>query len=515
MWLSLITFTPLIFIIILLINKNENLNKTIAFIGGFIQLILFGFITYNMDFNKSPFITEKFNWIHLTINQTNELKLYYWLQLDGLNYLLCALSIGIFLIAVASSKAETPRPKAYFSLLLLSQTSLIGCFLANDLFLFYIFYEFMLAPMFFLIGIWGGEKRQYAAIKFFLYTLLGSLLLLIVMVGLAFAYVEPGTNNLIHTLAFDYLNDAHNLVSGSILSNYDYRNIAFWFLFIAFAVKLPVFPIHTWLPDAHVQASTPVSVLLAGILLKVGGYGLIRIACNFFSDIYLNNLLYLAIIACITIIYGGLVAIAQQDLKRMIAYSSIAHMGYVLLGIAANDPTALTGALYQMFNHGWVAALLFLLVGFLYERVNARMITQFGGLWQVLPLFTFFVTFAFMAGLGLPALSTFISEFIILLGAIQNKVIQIPAILSVAGILLSAIYFLRSFKTMFFGELYLAGGLAWQNNLRDCTKRELLIYSSLCLIILVGGIYPNVFLFSVDSWITTYFQRLKDSLYLS
>lgn len=504
--LSALVFIPLLFIPFLFILRG-GVGRYVALFCAFLQSFVYLWITINANFSSAQILTEKHEWIEVALGKNYGLKLYYWLQLDGLNYLLTGLTIFIFLIAVLASWKVTDRTRAYFSLLLLLQTALMGAFLSSDLFLFYIFYEFMLAPMYFLIGIWGGEKRQFAATKFFLYTLVGSLFLLIVMIALGLGTAEFPQGP--HTLAFANLSDALYRTPDSLFNDYFYREIAFWFLFIGFAVKLPIVPLHTWLPDAHVEASTPISVLLAGILLKVGGYGIIRMACGFFPDIYLQNIENLAIIALFSILYGGFVALAQADFKRMIAYSSVAHMGFVLLGVASAQASGISGAVYQMFTHGITAAMLFLVVGYIYERIHDRNIEHFSGLWNLTPNFTFFSIFAFMAGLALPGLSTFISEFMVFWGGISNPNIRTASMVAVLGVFISAAYFLRAFKKIFLGEVYLIGGDVWREKLTDVKAREWIIFTLLGTLILIGGIFPSLFINTFEGWLLVFLDKLN------
>ena len=302
--------------------------------------------------------------------------------------------------------------------------SVMGVFVAMDFFLFYIFYELMLLPLYFLIRIWGGSNREYASIKFFLYTLFGSVFILLVMLGLCFSVTSPVDGS--HSFNMLHMMDAKNYVRDSFLGpyseyasifGYSSRFLAFIVLFVGFAIKVPIVPFHTWLPDAHVEAPTPVSIILAGILLKVGGYAIIRICYGIFPDAAIHFSYYIALLGTISIIYGALNALAADDLKRMIAYSSVSHMGFVLIGVASLTSEGMNGAIYQLFSHGILSAMLFYLVGILYNRVHDREIANFRGLSQQIPKYTVFVIIAFFASLGLPGFSGFIAEVFTLLGA--------------------------------------------------------------------------------------------------
>jgi NADH-quinone oxidoreductase subunit M len=373
----------------------------------------------------------------------------------------------------------------------------MGVFVALDFFLFYVFWEVMLLPMYFLIGIWGGPQRQYAAIKFFIYTLFGSVLILLSMLALYF-YTDPHTFSLI-TL----IQEAHKI--NVLLWGINIKWLIWAALFIGFAIKVPIFPFHTWLPLAHVEAPTAVSVILAGVLLKMGTYGMLRISFPLLPDETVFLATFLAVLAVINIIWGAANAIAQTDLKRMVAYSSISHMGMVLLGMAAvvsesraGAQAGMNGAVLQMFNHGTITAMLFLLVGVIYDRAHHRYIVYpkdykdetlrgesgFGGLASNLPVFSGFVALAFFAGLGLPALSAFISEAMCFIGGFSA--FRTLTIIGTLGILLNATYFLRAFQRMFLGKV----NERW-SDLPDMSIREIGFMVPLAIIVILLGVYPR------------------------
>jgi NADH-quinone oxidoreductase subunit M len=357
----------------------------------------------------------------------------------------------------------------YMVMLLLLQTGMMGTFVALDMFLFYVFWEVMLLPMYFLIGIWGGPRKEYAAIKFFIYTLVGSVLMLLVII---YAYLASTP----HT--FDLTELARN---SSVLG---YRSLLWWGLFIGFAIKVPLFPFHTWLPDAHVEAPTAISVVLAGILLKMGTYGMLRINYSLLPDVTRSLATVMAVIGTVNIIYGALCAMAQKDLKKLVAYSSISHMGYVMLGMASFTDEGLNGAVLQMFNHGVVTAMLFLLVGVVYDRAHHREIEGFGGLASVTPHYAFVTFLAFFAALGLPGLNSFISEALVLLGAFKTH--PVLAVIAATGAIITAAYCLWTLQRVFLGAVNEKYAL-----LPDLTRRETASLVPLAVLVVVLGVFPH------------------------
>ncbi|MDX2286184.1 MAG: NADH-quinone oxidoreductase subunit M [Bacteroidia bacterium] len=450
-------------------------------------------------------LVEQAPWLDLSLGSAGSLRVEYLLALDGISLALVLLTSLMMSIAVLASWQQMQRPKAYFLLLLLLDCSLVGVFLAMDFLLFFIFYELMLLPMFFLIGLWGGERREYAAIKFFIYTLAGSVFMLLVLAGVMFSYSAGGaggetvyTLNLLQITGTGAGGQAAELLSGSVFApgqtilGLDARLLGFWVLLIAFAIKLPAVPLHTWLPDAHVEAPTPVSVILAGVLLKVGGYGLIRICYGLFPDAGVAMSGWVAGIGVTGMLYGALVAMAQTDLKRMVAYSSVSHMGYVLLGLASLEAAGVYGAVFQLVAHGLVSAMLFLIAGVLYDRVHDRQIANFGGLWELMPRYAFVTLIGFFAALGLPGLCAFVAELLVYLGAFSSE--RIPVIypaLGVLSIVLGAAYFLRAYRQLFFGVFDPGKTSAWRDKLTDLTPREYLMLIPLALLIFWLGIYPG------------------------
>lgn len=506
--LSLITFLPIIgMLIILFIPKRQSLFiKSLTIIITALQLALAIFLLSNYNFNlagindvKSFQFVEKFRWIEIDgFAWLGKIKIDYFLGVDGLSVPMILLTTLITFIAAISSWTIDKSIKGYFLMFLLLDTGMVGVFVALDFFLFFIFWEVMLLPMYFLIGIWGGPRREYAAIKFFLYTLLGSIFILLVMIGLYFSSMETladGTR--VFTFNMLEMMNPTNYTQNGILSPLNPENlrfIAYLGLFIGFAIKIPMFPFHTWLPDAHVEAPTPISVILAGVLLKMGTYGILRISYPIFPDITKDLLWWIALFGAINIIYGAFCAMAQKDFKKLIAYSSVSHMGYVMLGMAALNTLGISGAILQMFNHGTITAMLFLLVGVIYDRAHLRDIEGFGGLGKQMPIYTGFTTVAFFAAIGLPGLSGFISEALVFIGGFGNDSIRIIAIISTLGILLGAGYMLWTLQRVFLGSL----PEKW-NQLTDLDAREYVMFIPLVLIIIFLGVYPSPMLNLMNS----------------
>jgi NADH-quinone oxidoreductase subunit M len=446
---------------------------------------------------------EQHEWIRMSLGNLGVLSIDYLLGVDGINMPMILLSGIVLLIGSISSFTIGHRQKAYHALYLLLSGSIIGCFAALDFFLFFLFFEFMLLPMYFLIGIWGGERREYAAIKFFIYTLVGSIFILVVMIGLSMSvqdsFFSQEMGGTVHTFDFRQLSDFKNYIPNSLLHPVEKQLIfgiparifAFVLLIIGFGIKLPSVPFHTWLPDAHVEAPTPVSVVLAGILLKVGAYGFIRIAYGFFPDIAYQFTYIVAGAGIISIIYGAFNALAQEDLKKMIAYSSISHMGFVLLGLASLTVEGVNGAIYQMFGHGILSAMLFLIAGVIYDRTHNRLIENFRGLSNVMPMFTLAVTVAFFGALGLPTLPGFMGEFFTIMGGFQSQILpDWVSMLAMLGIVLSAGYFLWTLQKMFFGTFW--ANRNQEANLKDLDFREIVMLYSLAAAALIFGIFPSL-----------------------
>ncbi|MFP6663717.1 MAG: NADH-quinone oxidoreductase subunit M [Deltaproteobacteria bacterium] len=473
--LTWIIFTPLIgaFAVLCLPKSLERFVKPLALAATVPPLLLaiglfceFDRTTADMQF------MQRMDWIP-------SFNIQYFVGLDGISITMVLLSALLCPICLLASWNIEKATKAYFALFLLLDTAMMGVFCSLDFFLFFVFWEVMLLPMYFLIGIWGGPRREYAAIKFFIYTMVGSVLMMVAMLALYF-YAEPHT--------FDMLVLAERAPIYSI----EFQRIVWIGLFIGFAIKIPAFPFHTWLPDAHVEAPTAVSVILAGVLLKMGTYGILRFNFPMFPEATIDFAFYaLVALGAWNIIYGALCAMAQTDLKKLIAYSSISHMGYVMFGMATLTRQGIDGAVLQMFNHGTVTAMLFLLVGVIYDRAHHREIKGFGGIAQIMPFYTGWTAFAFFAAMGLPGLSAFISEVLVLIGGWQNY--PGTTIIAASAVVLTAGYMLWAFQRIFLGpvnEKYL--------NLPDINGREIATLVPLAILVLLLGVYPAPVLDLID-----------------
>jgi len=400
----------------------------------------------------------------------------YHLGVDGLSILLVLLTTLLSVISILSTwTAVTERVPEFMAFFLLLETGMIGVFLALDLFLFYVFWEFTLVPMYFLIGIWGGERRMYAAIKFFLYTMAGSILMLL---GILWLGIEGGTFSVPDLIA-----------RGDIAPE-----VQFW-LFLAFAaafaIKVPMWPLHSWLPDAHVEAPTAGSVILAGVLLKMGTYGFLRFNLPLFPQAAVRLAPWMALLAVIGILYGAAVSYAQRDVKKLVAYSSVSHLGFVMLGLFALNPQGIQGGILQMVNHGLSTGALFLIVGMIYERRHTRELEAFGGLWKVMPVYAALTLIVTLSSMGLPGLNGFVGEFTILLGSFGSTAIGSPwfAGLAALGVILAAIYMLYMFQKMFLGPL----AKDENKSLKDLHPREILSLVPLVILIFWIGLYPRPF----------------------
>lgn len=478
--LTLLTFFPLVGIIILLFIPREQKDslRWTALITSLITFLLSLWVL--AVFNPSDpdlQLVAQYNWI--TVAGWN---IQYYLGVDGLSILLVLLTGFLTPISILSTwTAVEERVKDFMIFFLLLEIGMMGVFLAQDLFLFYIFWEFTLVPMYFLIGIWGGPRRIYAAIKFFLYTMAGSILMLLAILWLG---IYGGTFSVPDLID-----------QGNIPANIQ------WWLFLAFtaafAIKVPMWPLHSWLPDAHVEAPTAGSVILAGVMLKLGTYGFLRFNIPLFPEASIQAAPWIALFATIGIIYGAAVSYAQADVKKLVAYSSVSHLGFVMLGLFALNSQGMQGAILQMINHGLSTGALFLLVGMIYEQTHTRELKVYGGLWKVTPIFGTIMLIAALSSMGLPGLNGFVGEFTILLGAFGSQAIGNAwyAAISALGVIMAAVYILFMFQKMFLGP---QGEIVDDvkkhgHGIRDLNWREIAIMVPILILIFWIGLYPKPF----------------------
>ena len=488
--LTVVVFLPALgaLIIALFVPKtNENAIKLVANAVALVDFALSLVLLQGFEIATTQLQhVTKVSWIP-------QLGIEYFIGIDGISLLLVILTTGLGFIAVLSSWTYIQeRLKEYYAILLLLQTGILGVFVSFDFFLFYVFWEVMLVPMYFLIGIWGDKNRLYAAIKFFLYTLFGSVLMLLGIIAL---YLANAAETGVYT--FNIL-EFYRLTLSPDLQ---------WWIFLAFflgfAIKVPMFPFHTWLPDAHVQAPTAGSVILAGVLLKMGTYGFIRLSLPILPDATRQFVPMIAVLSIIAIIYGGLVALMQKDWKSLVAYSSVSHMGFITLGIFMLNPVALQGGIFQMLAHGVATGGLFLIVGLIYERMHTKEIARFSGLAQVMPVYaTMFAIIAF-ASLGMPTLNGFIGEFLILAGTFQES--HQYAFFAVWAVVLAAAYLLWLYQRVMLGEVKddeIAG-------LKDLNLRESMTLIPLVIMAIVMGIYPKPFLKMIEEPVNAIIERVR------
>ncbi|MGB8656721.1 MAG: NADH-quinone oxidoreductase subunit M [Candidatus Zixiibacteriota bacterium] len=468
--LTILTFLPLAGILILLLIDRDRHNsiKTVAFIVSLLNAAFSLYVYFNFASDSSA--------IQFSVNRSwiVALGINYHLGIDGISLFLVLLTAFLTPLAILSSwSAITQKVKGYYVSMLFLETGMIGVFVSLDLFLFYVFWELMLIPMYFLIGIWGGPRRIYATVKFVLFTMTGSLLMLVAILVLYFM-------NHSFTGAYTF-----NLVEISKLPIP--LGAQFWLFFafaLAFAIKVPMFPFHTWLPDAHVEAPTAGSVILAGVLLKMGTYGFLRFCLPLFPNAFIDYAPLFSILAIIGIIYGALVSIRQDDVKSLVAFSSVSHLGFVMLGLFALNIQGMEGGILQMINHGISTGALFLIVGMIYERRHTRLIADFGGVSKKMPVFAAFFLIVALSSIGLPGTNGFVGEFTILLGAFKSHVAY--AVIAAIGIILAAIYMLWMYQRTMFGQITNPEN----EKLKDLNLREKIILIPLIVAIFWIGIYP-------------------------
>src|SRR3989454_4073035 len=419
--------------------------------------------------------------------------IHYTVGVDGISLFMVLLTTFLVPLSILGSyNYITTRERAFYALMLVLTSGMIGVFVSLDLFLFYVMWDVMLIPMYFIIGVWGGQNRLYAALKFFVYTFFGSLLMLVAILALVYLVAQRTG-----VYSFSYFHLMGNV--GEL------GTLAFW-LFgafaLSFAIKVPVFPFHTWLPDAHVEAPTAGSVILASILLKLGTYGFLRFAIPLFPDVALAAAPFFMALAVIGIIYGAVVAMMQADIKKLVAYSSVSHLGFVMLGLFALNMQGIQGSIYQMLNHGLSTGALFLLVGMIYDRRHTRLIEDFGGLWKQLPIFSALLLFVTFSSIGLPGLNGFVGEFLILLGSFA--VTPHWAAAAATGVILGAIYMLWMYRRVIFGPL----NNPENQKLQDLNNREILILAPIVALIVLMGVYPQPFLSRMSASVDLTLKRV-------
>ncbi|MGB7209472.1 MAG: NADH-quinone oxidoreductase subunit M [Pyrinomonadaceae bacterium] len=480
--------------------KRESLLKWVALICTLINFALSLVLVFDKGSASSSgfFFEENIPWIR-AIN-TN-----YHVGVDGLSIWLVILTTFIMPITILSTwSGERKRPTAFYIFLLLLESAMLGVFVSLDLLVFYLFFEASLIPMFFLIGIWGGENRVYAAVKFFIFTFLGSLLMLVAIISLYYLHADAtgvGT--------FDFVTLLNTLKLGNLVFSATAGTFLFLAFAIAFAIKVPLFPFHTWLPDAHTEAPTAGSVILAAVLLKMGTYGIMRFCFTLFPDQSREWAWLFITLAIIGIIYGALVAMVQPDVKRLVAYSSVAHMGFVTLGMFSFTEWGMQGAVYQMLNHGVSTGALFLLVGFIYERRHTREISEFGGLANVMPIYATLFVITAMSSVGLPFLNGFVGEFLIMVGMFKSHALDgvqwlgwnwnyVATMLAGTGVIFAAVYLLWMIQRVFFGKV----NNEKNKHLADLSWREIGLMVPLLFLMVFMGVYPRPFLDATKASVT-------------
>ena len=500
--LSLMTFFPLVgmLVVLFLPREADRLIKSVTLIFTIIIFLISLPLGFDDAFigSSAMHYTEFANWISIG----KYFQMNYHVGIDGISLWLVLLTTFIMPITVLSTWHAVERnTKGFMALLLLLETGMLGAFISLDLFLFYVFWELMLVPMYFLIGIWGGKNRVYAAIKFFLFTAVGSLLMLVAIIYVYYFSIKAGVpfENGFSVAHFSQLDiPAH-------LQTWLFAAFAF-----SFAIKVPMFPVHTWLPDAHTEAPTAGSVILAAILLKMGTYGFIRFAIPLFPVATMKFTPFLALLAVIGIIYGALVAMMQDDVKKLVAYSSVSHLGFVMLGIFAMNLQGMSGGMLQMINHGISTGALFLIVGFIYERRHTRLIADFGGLSKVMPVFATIFMIVTFSSIGLPGTNGFVGEFLILVGAFESE-LRVFTVFATTGVILAAVYMLWMFQRVMMGKVTNPKN----EELKDLSAREVIIMLPLILFIFWIGFYPNTFLEKMNPSIDNLINQVKEKQHVA
>ena len=477
--------------IFLIPKKRAELFRPLTVFLSLIPLGLCLYVFLNQNLKTSFYVVDKFSWI-------SAYGIDLIIGLSGMSFLLVTLNSLLVLLSILSLNENHSFSKGFLSSLMLLQASVNGVFLAGDLISLFIFFEALLIPMYFLMGIWGGENKRYATIKFILYTVFGSI------------FILAGT---IYTGVLSYLSSGNFALDFDSLSTLSITSsqskILFLLFTFGFLIKVPIFPLHTWLPDAHVEAPTAGSILLAGVLLKVGAYGILRVSIPFFTEGFIEYQFLIATLSVVGIIYGAVVAIVQIDIKKLIAYSSISHMGFVMLGISAGRYLSLEGAVIQMINHGITSGALFMLVGFLYERRHTRRISDFGGLKKSMPIYAGIFLFTSFASIGLPGLNGFVGEFMILMGSFPT--FNVLSSIAAFGVVLAAIYMLWAYQRMFNGELTHEDN----KNVLDLNSKEIVSVAPLLILMLFIGLYPSFIESYVVQDVSVIYESINNTIGLS
>ena len=496
--LNFVCFFPLIGVVLIVLwpkgKEHENGVKWVANIVALIGFLIS--IPLITAFNDPRYI-DTATGMRFVIRKSwiDAIGAQYYFAIDGISLLLVLLTTLLGFIAILSSwSAITERVREYYCYFLILQVGMLGVFMAFDFFLFYVFWEVMLVPMYFIIGVWGGPRKLYAAIKFFLYTLAGSVLLLLGILALYF-YQHSVTG----VWSFDILGMQQLSIPLEL------QQWIFLALFFGFAIKVPMFPFHTWLPDAHVEAPTAGSVILAAILLKMGTYGFVRLSLPILPEATMEFLPWLLVLSVIGIIYGALVAMMQQDMKKLVAYSSVSHLGFCMLGVFVATPVALEGGILQMINHGISTGALFLIVGIIYERRHTRMIADYGGLSHIMPVFATVFLIMTLSSIGMPTLNGFIGEFMVLQGVFADPIYKLWALFGVLGIVLGAAYMLWLYQRVMFGEL----DDPENQNFPDLNWRELATFVPLIILAFWIGLYPKTFLDYLHAPVNQIVERVR------
>ena len=488
--LTLVVFLPLFgsFLLLFFSEQNRKGIRTLTFFILLADFIASLFIWFNFNGATADMqFVEKHEWI-------KSLGINYFMGIDGISLLLVLLTTFLGpIVAVSTWKAVEKKVKEFNIFLMMLQTGILGVFVSLDLVLFYFFWEGMLIPMYFIIGIWGGPRRIYATVKFFIYTMVGSVLMLVAILAIYFVN---------HSITGEYTFDLLKLMSLNLPIN---MQVWMFFAFaLAFAIKVPIFPLHTWLPDAHVEAPTAGSVVLAAVLLKMGTYGFVRFCLPMFPNAVDQFTTLFFILAVIGIIYGAMVAMVQPDVKKLVAYSSVSHLGFVILGLFALNSQGVEGGILQMINHGLSTGALFLVVGMIYERRHTREISEFGGLAKVMPVYATFFMIVMLSSAALPGLNGFVGEFLILLGTF--KVSKLFAVLGATGMILAAVYLFWMYQRVFFGEVKNEKN----KGLKDLEIREIALLVPIVIMFFWIGLHPNTFLKKTEKSVEVMIQKAKE-----